>query len=210
MYFRAKNQVIVNTVSENKVIALRKEQVRTCNNAVRLPMLLSRGFWTVWAPAAYQQTSFATTARSQRAEHDSAVDSTEKHQSGNQKHLETKNCDGETERSRSRSLKHSSFSCVRYVYRMYFLKRSPTTITYCGTKMKSAAGPPPCNRLFQPLPWHSSQGHSVKVTLVARPLLTPAAHKLCRCELGTFTSRTCVHSRKLFRFKIVCWCSWGI
>jgi hypothetical protein len=29
-----------------------KEQKRTSNNAVRLPMFLSRGFWTDWAPAA--------------------------------------------------------------------------------------------------------------------------------------------------------------
>jgi hypothetical protein len=35
----------------------------------------------------------------------------------------------------------------------------------------------------------------VKITPVARPLLTPVAKKLRRCEHGVFTSRTCVHSR---------------
>jgi hypothetical protein len=33
----------------------------------------------------------------------------------------------------------------------------------------------------------------VKVTLVARPLLTPVAQTLCRYEYGLFTSNTCVH-----------------
>jgi hypothetical protein len=37
----------------------------------------------------------------------------------------------------------------------------------------------------------------VKVTVVARPLFTPVAQKLCRCEHGVFTIRTCVHSRTL-------------
>jgi hypothetical protein len=50
----------------------------------------------------------------------------------------------------------------------------------------------------------------VKVTLVARPLLTPVAQKLCRCEHGLFTSRTCVHSRTLLRIEIVCCCSRSI
>jgi hypothetical protein len=44
-------------------------------------------------------------------------------------------------------------------YRLPHLKRNPTTITYYGTK-KSESRPPPCNRLFQTRPWHSSQGHS--------------------------------------------------
>lgn len=35
-----------------------------------------------------------------------------------------------------------------------------TTITYCGTKMKSGGGPSPCNRLSQPSLWHSSWSHS--------------------------------------------------
>jgi hypothetical protein len=34
-------------------------------------------------------------------------------------------------------------------YRVYHLKRNPTTITYYSTKMKSEAGPSPCNRLSQ-------------------------------------------------------------
>jgi hypothetical protein len=32
-------------------------------------------------------------------------------------------------------------------YRVHHLKSNPTTITYYGIKMKSEAGPPPCNRL---------------------------------------------------------------
>jgi hypothetical protein len=59
--------------SEHKVTTLRKEQVRTCNNAVRLRMLLSRGFRTDRAPAAYQQTTFSLTGHSQRANHSSAA-----------------------------------------------------------------------------------------------------------------------------------------
>jgi hypothetical protein len=44
----------------------------------------------------------------------------------------------------------------------------------------------------------------VKVTLVARPLLTSVTQKLCRCEHGVYASRTCVHSRTLLRIEIVC------
>jgi hypothetical protein len=40
------------------------------------------------------------------------------------------------------------------IHRVYQLKRNSTTITYHGTKMKSEAGPPSCNRLSQPPPWH--------------------------------------------------------
>jgi hypothetical protein len=36
-------------------------------------------------------------------------------------------------------------------------KTKPKTITYCGTKTKLEAGPPPCNRLSKPPHWHSSQ-----------------------------------------------------
>jgi hypothetical protein len=50
----------------------------------------------------------------------------------------------------------------------------------------------------------------VWVTLVARPLLTPVAQKLYKCEHGVFTSKTCVHSRTLLRIKIVYCCSWSI
>jgi hypothetical protein len=42
---------------------------------------------------------------------------------------------------------------------VYHLNRNPKTITYYGTKMKTEAGPPPCNRLSQSPPSHSSQGH---------------------------------------------------
>jgi hypothetical protein len=44
----------------------------------------------------------------------------------------------------------------------------------------------------------------VKVTLVARPLLTSVAQKLCRCEHGVFTGRTCVHFRMSLRIEIDC------
>jgi hypothetical protein len=84
-------------------------------------------------------------------------------------------------------------------YRMYHLKRNSKTITHNGTKMKSEAGPPPCNRLFQP-----PRDTRVKVTLVARPLHTPVAQKLCRCERGVFMNRTCVDSGTLLRIEIVC------
>jgi hypothetical protein len=57
---------------------------------------------------------------------------------------------------------------------VYHLNRNPTTITYCGTKIKSEAGPARVN----------SRETRVKVTLVARPLLTPVAQKLYRCEHG--------------------------
>jgi hypothetical protein len=38
------------------------------------------------------------------------------------------------------------------LYRMYHLKSNPTTTTYYGTKIKSEAGLPPCDRLSQPPP----------------------------------------------------------
>jgi hypothetical protein len=47
----------LSSLSENKVTTLCKEQVRTCNNALQLPMLLSCGFWTGCTNAAYQQTT---------------------------------------------------------------------------------------------------------------------------------------------------------
>jgi hypothetical protein len=43
---------------------------------------------------------------------------------------------------------------------VYDLKCNPTTITYCGTKIRSEVGPPPCNRLSQP-----PRDTRVKVTL---------------------------------------------
>jgi hypothetical protein len=69
----------LSSLSEKKVTTLRMEQVRTCNKAVWLPMVLSRGFWTHWATAVYQQTSIALIGLSQRAELNSAANSTEKH-----------------------------------------------------------------------------------------------------------------------------------
>jgi hypothetical protein len=42
----------------------------------------------------------------------------------------------------------------------------------------------------------------VKVTLVARLLLTPVAQELYRCEYGALMSRTCVHSATLLRILI--------
>jgi hypothetical protein len=90
------------------------------------------------------------------------------------------------------------------MYRMCHLKRNPTTIMYNGTKIKSEAGPPPCNRLSQP-----HRDTRVKVTLVARPLLTQGAQKLCTWERGVFTNRTCIHSRASLRNGLVCCCSWN-
>jgi hypothetical protein len=81
---------------------------------------------------------------------------------------------------------------------MYHLKGNSNTIAYYGKRIKSGAGPPPCNRLSQP-----PRDTRVKATLVARPLLTPSAQKLCRCLHYVFTSRTCVHSRTLLRIQIV-------
>jgi hypothetical protein len=65
---------------------------------------------------------------------------------------------------------------------MYHLKRNPIIIIiiiiiimYYGTKMKSRAGSPRVKDSPN-LP----RGTGVKVTLVARPLLTPVAQNLCR------------------------------
>jgi hypothetical protein len=77
---------------------------------------------------------------------------------------------------------YMSIQTVYCLYSVYHLKRNPSTITYHGTKMKSEACPPPCNRLSQP-----PRDSRVKVTLVARPLLMPVAQKICRCEHGVFT-----------------------
>jgi hypothetical protein len=49
-----------------------------------------------------------------------------------------------------------------------------------------------------------SRDTRVKIALLARPLLTPVARKLCRCKHGVSTSRTCLHSRTLLRIEIVC------
>jgi hypothetical protein len=79
------------------------------------------------------------------------------------------------------------------------------TFTYYGTKIKSETDPPLCNTLPT-----SPRDTRVKVTLFPRPLLKPVTQKLCRCEHGVFTSRTCVHSRTLLRIEIVCCCLWSI
>jgi hypothetical protein len=63
-------------------------------------------------------------------------------------------------------------------------------------KMDTYAGPRACNIFSHPPSWHQ-----MKVSHVARPLLTPVALKLCRYEHGVFTSRTCVHSRTLLQMK---------
>jgi hypothetical protein len=70
---------------------------------------------------------------------------------------------------------------------------------------KFRRGSPPCNRLSK-----HPRGIRVKVTLVARPLLTQVAQKLCTCEHDVFMSKTCVCSRKLLRIKTVCCCSRSI
>jgi hypothetical protein len=54
------------------------------------------------------------------------------------------------------------------------------------------------NTLSQP-----PQQHSSHVSLVARPLLTPVAQELYRCERGIVTCRTCAHSRTVLRIEIV-------
>jgi hypothetical protein len=56
--------------------------------------------------------------------------------------------------------------------------------------MKLETGLSPCNR-----PSQTPRNTRVKVTLIARPLLT---RKLFRCEHGVFTSRKCVHSQTSF------------
>jgi hypothetical protein len=59
-------------------------------------------------------------------------------------------------------------------YEVYHLKCNPS-ITYCGTKMK-------------PKQVHSRVMDSVKVTLIARPLMTSVVQKQCKCEHGVFIS----------------------
>jgi hypothetical protein len=79
---------------------------------------------------------------------------------------------------------------------MYYLKRKPK-ITYDSKHTTEEAGPVPT--AFN-LPHHAV----IRVILVARPLLTTVARKLCRCERGIFKSRTCVHSRTIIHIEIVC------
>jgi hypothetical protein len=64
---------------------------------------------------------------------------------------------------------------MHVLYRMYHLKRYPT-VTYYGTKIKSDVGPP--HVIHTP---NLPPDTRVKVTLVARPLLTPTAQVRTRC-----------------------------
>jgi hypothetical protein len=71
---------------------------------------------------------------------------------------------------------------------MYHLKRNPQKnhVLPCKNKIiiRSTPGVIDCLSL--------SRDTRVNVTLVARPLLTTVAQKLCRCEHGLLTSRTSV------------------
>lgn len=71
-------------------------------------------------------------------------------------------------------------------------------------KMKWATGLPLCNRLSD-----LSCNTRVRVTLVARPLLTQVAQKLCIWKHGVMPSRTCVLSRTSLDIVIICCCSWA-
>jgi hypothetical protein len=51
LYINSRAKLLKSTPPAKKVTTLHKEQVRTCNNVVRLLMFLSRGFWTDWVPA---------------------------------------------------------------------------------------------------------------------------------------------------------------
>jgi hypothetical protein len=51
--------------------------LRIRNKVVRLPMLLSGGFWTEWIHAEYQQISFALTGRWQGTKLDSSANCSE-------------------------------------------------------------------------------------------------------------------------------------
>jgi hypothetical protein len=99
------------------------------------------------------------------------------------------------------SSKPTGFECDLYTQCAPF-ERNPTTITYYGTEINQKQVHP--RVVDSP---NDTRNTRVKVTLVARPLLTLAARKLCMCEHGVFTSRTCVHSRTLLRTEIVCCCS---
>jgi hypothetical protein len=71
----------------------------------------------------------------------------------------------------------------RSLYRVYHLKRSPETIIYYGTKLNQKQVHPHvmnCPNL--------PRDTGVKITFVARPLLTPVAQRLCRCEHGLLCS----------------------
>jgi hypothetical protein len=80
--------------------------------------------------------------------------------------------------------------------RLFHSKHKPTMIVLYGTRCNAKSSLPRvttgCADFSVALEQRSS-------TLGARPLLTPVAQKLCRCEHGVFTGRTCIHSRTLPR-----------
>jgi hypothetical protein len=78
-----------------------------------------------------------------------------------------------------------------YISEANHLKSSAKTNNhfYYVTKMKFEVGSLPCNRLSHPV-----RETRIKITLVARPLLTSLAQKLCRCGHRVITSWNCVRS----------------
>jgi hypothetical protein len=79
---------------------------------------------------------------------------------------------------------------------MYYSKRNPTTITYYGTKMKSEADPPPCNRLSQPHPGHSNQGHPICEAYPDKEVPNKTVNKIsrhrkCLCVFETMVDICC-------------------
>jgi hypothetical protein len=89
-----------------------------------------------------------------------------------------------------------------YKYRVYIwnatIQQSRTEIQ----KNKPEAGPPHVgdSSNFPRDTW-------IKVTLTARPPLTPVAEIVRSCKHGVFTRKTCVHSRLLLHSETVYWCS---
>jgi hypothetical protein len=69
---------------------------------------------------------------------------------------------------------------------VYHLKCNPTTITYCGTKMKLGAGPPPCNRLSQ-----------LPVTLKPR---SPGSTAHAICTKAVQVQIQCIHKQNMCSF----------
>jgi hypothetical protein len=86
-------------------------------------------------------------------------------------------------------------------YRMYHLRCNPRAITCIQVEISNQRQALPSLLDFPNLPCDIR----VKVTLVARPLLTSVAQKLCRWKHGVFTSRTCVHSRELIEISHEAW-----
>jgi hypothetical protein len=73
------------------------------------------------------------------------------------------------------------------------LKAHPKTVTYCGTRIEIRRRSTPCDK---------TRDTRVMITLVVRPLITPAAQKLWRCEHAV-----CVYNRILLSTDIFCRCS---